>query len=188
MPILESQRVRRALRPPIACLALAWLWLPAAARASGAELVLLPHVPPSTDLDFRLMFALIAVFVLLIAPTHRLIFKPLLRVLDEREARTAGTRVRAARIEEEAREVLARYEGEVAKTREEAERSRRTTLEQVRGESQQLAGAARGAAEQSQAAARRELADALEGARRVLRDRTQELAREAASRVLGRTL
>lgn len=172
--------MRRAQRPPIACLALATLWLPTAARAAGGELVLVP--------DLRMLLALIAFFVLLIAPTHRLILKPLLRVLEEREARTAGTRARAARLEEEAREVLARYEREVAKTREQAERQRRTALEQVRGESQGLTGAARGDAEQSQAAARQELANALEGARRVLRDRTQELAREAASRVLGRTL
>jgi F-type H+-transporting ATPase subunit b len=172
--------VRRALRTPTACLALALLWLPAAARAAGGELVLVP--------DLRMLLALIALFVLLIAPAHRLIFKPLLRVLDEREERTVGTRARAARIEEEAREVLARYEREVAQTREDAERQRRATLEQVRGQSQELTGAARGAAEQSQAAARRELAEALEGARRALGDRTQELAREAASRVLGRTL
>lgn len=156
------------------------LWLPAAARASSGDLVLVP--------DLRMMLALIALFLLLIAPTHRLILKPLLRVLEEREERTAGTRARAARIEEEAREVLARYEREVAKTREEAERQRRATLEQVRGESQGLTGAARGAAEQSQAAARRELAEALDAARHVLRERTQELAREAAARVLGRTL
>ena len=172
--------MRRALRTPTACLALAMSWLPAAAHASSGELVLVP--------DLRMMLTLIALFLLLIAPMHRLIFKPLLRVLEEREERTAGTRARAARIEEEAKEVLARYEREVAQTREEAERQRRATLEQVRGESQGLTGAARGAAEQSQAAARRELAEALDGARHVLRDRTQELAREAASRVLGRSL
>jgi F-type H+-transporting ATPase subunit b len=166
--------------PPIACFALATLALPLAAHAAGGELVLVP--------DLRMMLALIVLFLLLIAPTHRLIFKPLLRVLDEREERTAGTRARAARIEEEAREVLARYEREVAQTRDDAERQRRTTLDQVRGESQQLTGSARTSAEQAQAAARRELAAALDSARGVLRERAQELAREAASRVLGRTL
>lgn len=177
---MERQRVRRVPTPPIACFALATLALPLAAHAAGGELVLVP--------DLRMMLALIVLFLLLIAPTHRLIFKPLLRVLEEREERTAGTRARAARIEEEAREVLARYEREVAQTRDDAERQRRTTLEQVRGESQQLTGSARTSAEQAQAAARRELAAALDGARGVLRERAQELAREAASRVLGRTL
>jgi F-type H+-transporting ATPase subunit b len=171
--------VRRALRSPIACLALTCWLLPVAAHASG-DLVLIP--------DWRMLLTLIVLFLLLIAPTHQLIFKPLLRVLDERDERTQGTRARAARIEEEAREVLARYEREIEKTREDAERQRRATLEQVRGESQQLTGSARSAAEQSQATARRELASALEGARGVLRDRALELAREAAARVLGRPL
>lgn len=178
----------RQLRTLIPCSVLAMALLPAAARAAGGELVLLPHVPPSTDFDLRMMFALIALFVLLIAPTNRLIFKPLLRVLDEREARTAGTRARAARLDEEAREVIERYERAVAKTREEAERLRQATLERVRSEAQEVTGGARGSAERSLEDARRELAGALEDARSGLRAQTQELAREAAVRVLGRSL
>jgi F-type H+-transporting ATPase subunit b len=168
------------LRLLVPCGALATALLPGAALASGGELVLVPQIP--------MLVALIALFLLLIGPTNRLIFKPLLRVLDEREARTAGTRARAARLEEEAREVLERYEREIAKTREETERLRRAALERGRGESQELTGAARGAAEQTLEQARGELAGALDSARRVLRAQSQELAREAAARVLGRSL
>lgn len=171
--------MRRELRSPIPFVALATLLMPAAARASR-DLVLIPEVP--------MLLALIVLFVLLIPPTNRLIFKPLFRVLDERESRTAGTRARAARIEEEAKEVLGRYEREVAKTREEAELARRATLESVRNESKDTTHAARTAAEQALERARRELASGLDEARGTLRTRTQDLAREAASRVLGRSL
>ena len=171
--------MRRALRSPIACLALACWLLPATAHASG-DLVLIP--------DWRMMLTLIVLFLLLIAPAHQLIFKPLLRVLDERDERTQGTRARAARIEEEAREVLARYEREIEKTREDAERQRRTTLEQVRGESQQLTGqrAQRRRAESGQCAPR---AGERAGrrARRAARSRPGARAR-SRSRVLGRPL
>ena len=60
--------------------------------------------------------------MLLIAPANALVFKPLLRVLDERDARTAGTRASAARLEQEAAAILARYEQAVRETREEGER------------------------------------------------------------------
>ena len=168
------------LRPLIPCGALAAALLPDAARAAAGELVLIPNPP--------MLGALIILFLLLIAPTNRLILKPLLRVLDERESRTQGTRARAARMEEEAREVLERCERELARTREESERVRRAALERVRGEAQELTQAARGSAEQTLERARRELGGALEDARSSLRTQSQELAREAAARVLGRSL
>jgi F-type H+-transporting ATPase subunit b len=179
-PQPEIRSVTTRLRRLIPCGALAAAGLPAAAHAAGGDLVLVP--------DPAMLVALIVLFVLLIAPTNRLILKPLLRVLDEREARTAGTRARAARLEEEAREVLDRCERELAKTREEAERQRRGVLERVRGEAQQMTDAARSEAERALEGARGELAGAFDDARRGLRAQSQDLAREAAARVLGRSL
>jgi F-type H+-transporting ATPase subunit b len=167
------------LRRLVSCGAFAALWLPTAAHAAD-DLVLIPEP--------AMLGALIVLFVLLIGPTNRLILKPLLRVLDEREARTSGTRARAARLEEEAREVLERCERELVKTREEADRARRGALERVRNEAQQLTDAARGAAERTLESARGELTGAFEEARRGLRTQSQDLAREAAARVLGRPL
>jgi len=178
-PQPENRSVTTRLRSLIPCGVFAAALLPAAAHASG-DLVLIPDPP--------MLVALIVLFVLLIAPTNRLILKPLLRVLDEREARTIGTRARAARLEEEAREVFERCEREIAKTREEADRARRGTIERVRGEAQQLTDAARGAAERTLESARGELSGAFEEARRGLRAQSQDLAREAAARVLGRSL
>jgi F-type H+-transporting ATPase subunit b len=163
----------------IPCGALAAALVPAAAHASG-DLVLIPRPP--------MLAALIVLFLLLIGPTNRLILKPLLRVLDEREARTTGTRARAARLEEEAREVFERCEREIVKTREESELQRRGTLERVRAEAQQVTDAARSSAEGTLESARDELGQALESARRGLRGQSEELAREAAARVLGRSL
>jgi F-type H+-transporting ATPase subunit b len=179
-PQPENRSVTTRLRSLIPCGVLAAALLPAAAHASG-DLVLIP--------DWTGMLPiLIVLFVLLIAPTNRLILKPLLRVLDEREARTTGTRARAARLEEEAREVFERCEREIAKTREDADRARRGTIERVRGEAQQLTDAARGTAERTLESARGELSGAFEEARRGLRAQSQDLAREAAARVLGRSL
>jgi F-type H+-transporting ATPase subunit b len=173
--------VTRQLRWLIPCGVLAAALLPAAAHAEGHNLNLVP--------DWKGMLpALMALFVVLIPPTNRLILKPLLRVLDEREARTVGTRARAARLEEEARAVFDRCESELARTREESERLRRAALERVRAEAQDLTQAARAGAEQNLERARRELGGALDEARQTLRSQSQDLAREAATRVLGRSL
>jgi F-type H+-transporting ATPase subunit b len=172
--------VTRQLRWSIACSALAAALVPVAAHASG-DLVLIPNWT-------RELPILIALFVMVIPPTNRLILKPLLRVLDDREERTTGTRARAARLEQEAREVLERCEREIVKTREESERLRRSALERVRAEAQQLTDAARAGAETTLDGARGELGQALESARHGLRGQSEELAREAAARVLGRSL
>ena len=41
-------------------------------------------------------------FAALIVPVNRLLFQPIFRVLDERDASIAGTRARAERLEHEA--------------------------------------------------------------------------------------
>jgi F-type H+-transporting ATPase subunit b len=138
--------------------------------------------------DLRLLLALIAFFVLLIAPANALVFKPLLRVLDERDARIAGTRTKAERLEQEAAAILARYEQAVREAREEGERGRRSLLTEVRAEVQREIAAARREAEGRLESARGEIAASLDSARAALRGQAQDLASQAASQVLGRAL
>jgi F-type H+-transporting ATPase subunit b len=168
-----------SVRRAVACAAIALL-LPGVAAAAEHGLVLVP--------DLRLLVALIALFVLLIVPANALVFKPLLRVLDERDARIAGTRTKAERLEQEAAAILARYEQAVRETREEGERGRRALLTEVRAEVQREITAARRDAEGRLESARGEIAGSLESARASLRGQAQDLASQAASQVLGRAL
>jgi F-type H+-transporting ATPase subunit b len=165
-----------------ALLALALIALPATALAEGGGhgLVLMP--------DPRMLVALMVLFVLLVAPANALVFKPLLRVLDEREARTAGTRAKAEKLEQEAAAILLRYETAVRDARDQGELSRRALLGEVRSEVQREVTGARRDAEGQLERARGEIDAALESARASLRGQAQELARQAASQVLGRAL
>jgi F-type H+-transporting ATPase subunit b len=157
------------------------LLAPAAAIAEeGHGIVLEP--------DPYLLIPLIAFFALLVVPVNALVLKPLLRVLDEREARTAGMRTKAERLEQDAAAILLRYESAVRETREEAERARRALLTEVRSEVQREIGGARIAAEGQLERARGEIASSLESARGALRGQAQDLASQAASQVLGRAL
>jgi F-type H+-transporting ATPase subunit b len=134
------------------------------------------------------IFYLIVLFVLLVFPVNRLLFHPVFRVLEERDARIEGTRKRADEIGAQAEATLARYRSAVRGARDEAESSRKELLEEARREQAQLTGSVRGEAEVEINRAREAVAGALVDARSQLREQAQELAREAAARVLGRSL
>ena len=69
-----------------------------------------------------------------------------------------------------------------------AESGRRQLLEEARREHAQMTGSVRGEAETEISRAREEVAGALVSARSQLREQAKALAREAATRVLGRSL
>jgi len=131
---------------------------------------------------------LIAGFLLLIWPVNALIFTPLFRVLDEREQRIAGARERAGALGDQARGVLASYESALARARDESAGERRARLDAARAEEKAATLAARQDAERRIESARAQVEAALREARAGLRPRAEELAREAAERILGRSL
>lgn len=134
------------------------------------------------------IFYLIVLFVLLVFPVNKLLFHPLFRVLEERDARIEGARKRADEVGVQAEATLERYRSEVRSAREAVESDRKAVLEQARREQAQLTGGVRSEAEATISRSREEVARALELARSQLREQAQALAREAAARVLGRSL
>ena len=178
----RDRRIAR-IAPLIAFGAL--LFLGAEALASE-DLVLFPHV--HGEFAFRDLIILLVLFTALVIPVNKLIFKPIFRVLDEREEKISGTRRQADRLVAEANEVIQRYEQSVREVRQDAEQERRQTLESARADGSTTTTAARGEAEQQVARAREEVAAALDDARGTLRAQSEGLAAEIAARVLGRSL
>jgi len=171
--------MHRDPRPGLLAAALAVLLLTAGtASASEGGIVLWPDLP--------MLLIMIVLFVLLLVPLNTLLFRPLLRTLDLRVERTLGTRARAEKLGASADEILARYEQAVRDVRAEAEQTRRTELAGARSETSVRTAQARAEAEQEIERARREVASALAESRTRLRAEVEPLAREAASRVLGR--
>ncbi len=150
------------------------------AGATEGNLVLVP--------DPRMLAALLLFFLLLVPTVNALLLRPVLRVLDDREGRIAGTRQRAEKVSADAEEILARYEQAVRDVRDEAERDRKQRLLAARSETAAQTATARAAAEQEIDRARREIAEALANARQSLPPHAERLAREAAARVIGRSL
>lgn len=138
--------------------------------------------------QWGLLVVLLVGFVILVFPLNALIFKPLFRVLEEREERIEGARARAAELEGNAEELLNRYRAAIAEVRETCERDRRAQLEAARGEQSELTDAARSEAETVLAAGRVDLDQWLGDARTTLRGDAEPLAQLAAEQVLGRSL
>ncbi len=153
----------------------------APAFASDTNLVLIP--------DWTGILPLLLVFfVLLMFPANELLFKPIFRVLDEREKRTNGTRRRADKITRDAETTLADYERAVRDVREESERDRKSDVAVARKENASVTAAAREQVRAEAERAGRELAEALEESRVVMREQAESIASEAAASVLGRPL
>lgn len=131
---------------------------------------------------------LVILFVAIVFPLNTLLFKPLLRTLEQRGEKIEGARSRASALSKQAEEVLGRYETAVGAARRDAENVRRQTLEGARTEQARIGAEARRAAEQEVAKARIGVAGAIEKARAALRGETERLAREVATKVLGRPL
>jgi len=161
-----------------------WVVLPLVVLATAAQAADGLNLVPRGDL----LVLLIVGFVVLVWPVNALIFKPLFRVLDEREQRIAGARERASTLDGEANELLERYQEAIREVREESEHRRHSELEAARSEqtsrSDQARQDARGVLEQG----RTELDGWLATARGELENNSEPLARTAAERVLGRSL
>ena len=158
---------------------------------ASTDLVLFPGTDQDGDWSVPVLLEfgfLILFFFLLVYPVNQLIFRPIFRVLDERDAKIAGTRKRAERLFAEADEVLARYESSVREVRAEAEQARKQVIQAARGDGGSRTAQARGESEREVAHARDEIAAALDTARGELRAQTEGLAREIATQTLGRAL
>ena len=131
---------------------------------------------------------LLVLFAVLVVPVNLLILKPLLRVLDERLEHIEGVRARAERLEKDADAVLEQYEQAIRDVRQQAELDRRSQIGRARDQTLEKTGAARAEAEGEIERARSALAGSLESARTALRAEARHLARDVATRVLGRAL
>ena len=162
----------RNLPGALAISAIALAAAPAAASSDGIEIF--PQIGP--------LIVLVVFFAVLIWPANQLLWRPLLRVFDERRERIAGTRARAEKIASEAEDVLSAYQASVERARLGAESERAKILEAARREQGQVNADARRSAEAEVAAAREAVGAAFERARSDLQGAARERLRGRGAR------
>jgi F-type H+-transporting ATPase subunit b len=148
--------------------------------ASAADFELFPHWP-SVALN-------LVIFLLLIYPVNRLLIQPLLHLVEERESRTSGALDRATALETQTRETGAQIEARLNEGRSRAQARRAAILAEAEREERALLQAASNDAAGSIETVRSAVAAELAGARTALEADARTLAREAASRLLGRAI
>ncbi len=154
------------------------LALPVSANAS--ELNLIP--------DAGVVATNVALFLLLIYPVNRLLVQPLLRVLDERAARTAGALEQSRRLADDARATRTDLEARLTEARARGQARRAAILSDGEVQERALLEAAREEASGIVETVRQAVQSELIEARAALQTDSRALAREAATRILGRAL
>jgi F-type H+-transporting ATPase subunit b len=143
------------------------------------------HEPQLIDLDGTL-FVQLGLFLLAVVVLYRFLWKPYLRVRDERVTRVEGYRQEATRIDAEAQARMERLEAELAEARRVGVGERASARSAALAREQELLAQAQAAAQRAQAEARAQLAAALAAERATLQQKATEIGRQAAKKILGR--
>jgi F-type H+-transporting ATPase subunit b len=141
--------------------------------------------PIQVDVDwtFAVQVVLFVGLTLILKP---ILFDPMLKLFEEREKRIDGAKAQARKIDEKSATALSKYEAEMAKARAAAN----TEREKIRGEAlkreQEILGAVRTSTAKVIEDGKRAAHAEAERARATLKGDATAMARELASRVLGR--
>jgi len=138
-------------------------------------------------LDFDLSFLLQMVFFsIIVVALKPLLFDPLMKVFEERELQTDGAKVLARKMDEQAGEMLRRYEAELEKVRTAAAEERERMRAEVTQLEQRILAEARQETATILERGRARIAAEAKTTRAELQARSVELSREIARKVLGR--
>jgi F-type H+-transporting ATPase subunit b len=145
--------------------------------ASGAD------VNVDFDLSFVAQIALFGLFILILKP---ILFDPLLKLFEEREKLTDGARADARAMDERAGELVAKFESELEKVRQDAARDRERLRAETAKLEHQMMEAAKADAARILDEGRAQIAGEIEALRKELHASRPALARQIASTLIGR--
>lgn len=135
------------------------------------------------DLTFVVQLVLFIGFTVLLKP---ILLDPMLKLFEERERRIDGAKMEARHIDQKSAGALAKYEAEMSKARAAAGVDRdRIRAEGIKRE-QEILAAVRAAAAKTVDEGKRSVQAEAEKARAALKADAANMARDLATRVLGR--
>ena len=138
-------------------------------------------------LDYTVLVQIVS-FLLLWFLLTRLLFRPFVALLEERERRTDGIKAVAASLTAEAERLRAEYEGAIARARDEGAAVKESILQEARQGRERFLTEARGQAADRLAAVRDELQKELRRGRDLAAQEAEGIARQMAEKILGRKI
>jgi F-type H+-transporting ATPase subunit b len=143
--------------------------------------------PQAINVDVDLTFAVqLVLFVGLTLILKPVLFDPMLKLFEEREKRIDGAKIQARKIDEKSATALAQYEAEMAKARAAAGAERDKIRNEAIKREQEILGAVRAATAKTLDDGKRAAHAEAQKTRAALKSDAAAMARELASRVLGR--
>jgi F-type H+-transporting ATPase subunit b len=150
-------------------------------------LLALTSAPSAINVDVDLTFVVqLVLFVLLTLILKPVLFDPMLKLFEERERRIEGAKVQARHTDEKSATALAKYETEMAKARNAANAERDKLRAEGAKKEQEILAAVRASAARTLEEGRRQVQAEGDKARAALKAESGAMARDLASRVLGR--
>lgn len=141
--------------------------------------------PPLIDLDYTVLVTLV-LFLVTAFVLSRFLFRPYLAVRAARDAGIAGARDEARRMDEEARGRMGDFDASLARAKVRANEERTKLRQEATERERSITDAARAKTQAALEASRVTLGKEAAAARAELAPRADQIAREMASKVLGR--
>ena len=141
------------------------------------------EIPP----NFPILLLQAAIFVVLWMLLARLWFGPAMRVIHERNARSAGALEKAKAVQAEAEALRSRHAAAIEDARSEAHRDMEQLVRGAQAEQRKAIEAAHDEAHRVLTDARGKIAEEVAAARQELRTQAAQIANEVARKVLGRS-
>ena len=138
-------------------------------------------------IDLSFWAELISVLILMVV-LNSILFKPIRRMLEEREAKMAELQAEAEKYERNAEQLVANYDKKLAEARAEGKSELEKLKGEAREEERQLLEAATKEAETKKSELMAELTGQIEAARKELQAQSDAFAVEVAQKLLGRAV
>lgn len=139
------------------------------------------------NLDISFLFQLVN-FLLLLLVLNIFLFKPIRKVLTDRNAEINGAKEQSAAVDKEVEEKLALYEARMREIKARATDERSVLKKEAQAEEATILDKARKEATDTVSAIKNKVAKEAADARQLLREQAVSLSSEICEKVLGRSL
>lgn len=138
-------------------------------------------------LDYTVIIQIVS-FLLLWFLLARLLFRPFLGLLEERERRTEGVKAETASLTAEGERLRAEYENGIARATDEGNAAKEVILRDARQAREGLLARAKEEATRLMETAREEIQRELQRGRELAAREAEAIARQMAEKILGRKI
>jgi len=139
------------------------------------------------SLDYSVVYQIV-IFLLLWIILSKLLFRPYLNLLDQRERRTTGAQHDSTDLEHEGARLRAQYEEKIAQAQGAGYAAKDAMLQEARQQREKVLTQVREDTMRMLEEVRRELASQVQRERQVVADEVRTIAQEMANKILGRNV